>query len=114
VLERVNRRDGFSMKRPCCSSARGASFHTKHVVVLLDANSHLEYCKPSTSLNRVILTTRTTFAFDACFVWKLAPLADEQNGFFHRISINAIEHVFNVVNPYLALCNSKLIVFKHC
>jgi hypothetical protein len=27
-------------------------------------------------------TTRTTVAFDACFVWKLAPLADEQSGFF--------------------------------
>jgi hypothetical protein len=27
-------------------------------------------------------TTRPTFAFDACFVWKLAPLADEQSGFF--------------------------------
>jgi hypothetical protein len=27
-------------------------------------------------------TTRTTFTFDACFVWKLAPLADEINGFF--------------------------------
>jgi hypothetical protein len=27
-------------------------------------------------------TTRTTFAFDACFVWKLAPLADERSGFF--------------------------------
>jgi hypothetical protein len=27
-------------------------------------------------------TTRTTFAFDACFVWKLAHLADERSGFF--------------------------------
>jgi hypothetical protein len=27
-------------------------------------------------------TTRTMFAFDACFVWKLAPLADERGGFF--------------------------------
>jgi hypothetical protein len=27
-------------------------------------------------------TTRTTFAFDACFVWKLTPLADEGSGFF--------------------------------
>jgi hypothetical protein len=27
-------------------------------------------------------TTRPTFAFDACFVWKIAPLADERNGFF--------------------------------
>jgi hypothetical protein len=26
-------------------------------------------------------TTQTTFAFDACFVWKLAPLADERSGF---------------------------------
>jgi hypothetical protein len=49
--------------------------------------------------------TRTTFAFDACFVWKLAPLADERNGIFHRIfiaTIDAIEHVFNVANSYLA------------
>jgi hypothetical protein len=49
--------------------------------------------------------TRTTFAFDACFVWKLlAPLSDELNGIFHRIStatIVAIEHVFNVANSYL-------------
>jgi hypothetical protein len=29
-LDRVNRRDGFSMKKPLRSSARGASFHTKH------------------------------------------------------------------------------------
>jgi hypothetical protein len=48
VLDRVNRRDGFSMKKPFRSSARGASFHTKHAlnvnvgrVVLLDANSYL-------------------------------------------------------------------------
>jgi hypothetical protein len=27
-------------------------------------------------------TSRTTFAFDACFVWKLAVLTDEQSGFF--------------------------------
>jgi hypothetical protein len=27
-------------------------------------------------------TTRTTFAFDVCFVWKLAPLAVERSGFF--------------------------------
>jgi hypothetical protein len=49
--------------------------------------------------------TRTTFTFDACFVWKLAPLAEERNGFFHRISnatIDALEHVFNVANSYLA------------
>jgi hypothetical protein len=48
VLDRVNRRDKFSMKKPLRSSARGASFHTKHAsnanvgrVVLLDANSYL-------------------------------------------------------------------------
>jgi hypothetical protein len=29
-LDRVNRRDRFSMKKPLRSSARGASFHTKH------------------------------------------------------------------------------------
>jgi hypothetical protein len=29
-LERVNRRERFSMKKPLRSSARGASFHTKH------------------------------------------------------------------------------------
>jgi hypothetical protein len=27
-------------------------------------------------------TTRMTFAFDTCFVWKLASLADERSGFF--------------------------------
>jgi hypothetical protein len=48
VLDRVNRRDGFSMKKPFRSSAGGASFYTKHAknanfaqVVLLDANSAL-------------------------------------------------------------------------
>jgi hypothetical protein len=30
VLDHVNRRDRFSMKKPLRSSARGASFHTKH------------------------------------------------------------------------------------
>jgi hypothetical protein len=51
VLDRVNRRDRFSMKKPLRSSARGASFHTKHAsnanvgrVVLLDANSYLALC----------------------------------------------------------------------
>jgi hypothetical protein len=37
-------------------------------------------------------TTRTTFAFDVCFVWKLAPLADEQNGFFIE---NPSRHITN-------------------
>jgi hypothetical protein len=43
--------------------------------------------------------TRTTFAFDACFVRNLLPLADERKCFFHRIfiaTIDAIEQVFNV------------------
>jgi hypothetical protein len=51
VLDRVNRRDRFSMKKPLRSSARGASFHTKHLsnakavrVALLDANSYLALC----------------------------------------------------------------------
>jgi hypothetical protein len=45
--------------------------------------------------------------FDACFVWKLAPLANERNDFFHRKSISAtdaVEHVIQVANSYLALC----------
>jgi hypothetical protein len=44
VLDRVSRRDRFSMKKPLCSSAKGASFHIKHAsnanvvrVVSLDA-----------------------------------------------------------------------------
>jgi hypothetical protein len=48
VLDSVNRRDRFSTKKPLRSSARGASFHTKHAlnanvvrIVLLDANSYL-------------------------------------------------------------------------
>jgi hypothetical protein len=48
VLDRVTRCDTFSMKKPLRSSARGASFHTKHAsnanvvrVVLLGANSYL-------------------------------------------------------------------------
>jgi hypothetical protein len=51
-------------------------------------------------------TTRTTFAFFACLVWKLAsPASNKRNGIFHRISIatiDAIEYVFNVQNSYLA------------
>jgi hypothetical protein len=42
-------------------------------------------------------TTRTTFAFDECFVWKLAPVADEESDFF--ITILFLEVVtFEVVN----------------
>jgi hypothetical protein len=41
--------------------------------------------------------------FDECFVWKLAPLADEQSDFFISIAtIDVIEHVLNVANSYLA------------
>jgi hypothetical protein len=53
-------------------------------------------------------TTRMNFAIDACFVWKLAPLADERNGIFHRISIatiDATEHVFNMANSYWSCWN---------
>jgi hypothetical protein len=46
MLDRVNRRDGYSMKKVFRSSARGASLHTKYAsnanvvrAVLLDANS---------------------------------------------------------------------------
>jgi hypothetical protein len=56
-------------------------------------------------------TTPTTFAFDACFVWKLAPLADERGGFLYRKSIttiDAIEHVLSVANSYLAYRSLKL------
>jgi hypothetical protein len=58
VLDRVNRRDRFSMKKPVRSSARGASFLTKHasnanvVRCQLDANSYLAFCTeivPATS-----------------------------------------------------------------
>jgi hypothetical protein len=51
-------------------------------------------------------TTRMTFEFNTCFVWKLAPPADELNSFFHKISIatiDVIEHIFNVANSYLTL-----------
>jgi hypothetical protein len=48
VLDLVNRRDGYSMKKQFRSSTRGTSFHTKDAsnanvgrVVLLDANSYL-------------------------------------------------------------------------
>jgi hypothetical protein len=51
MLDRVNRRDRFSTKKPLRSSARGASFHSKHAsnanvdrVVLLDANTYLALC----------------------------------------------------------------------
>jgi hypothetical protein len=48
-------------------------------------------------------STRMTFAFDACFVWKLASLANERSGFFHIKSIakiDAIEQVLNDANSY--------------
>jgi hypothetical protein len=60
LLDRVNRRDRFSMKKPRRSSARGASFHTNASntnvvrVVLLDTNSYLAQSRPSTSLQRLI------------------------------------------------------------
>jgi hypothetical protein len=54
VLDRVNRRYRFSMKKPLRSSTRGASFHTKHAsnanvdrVVSLDANSFLAHWSQS-------------------------------------------------------------------
>jgi hypothetical protein len=37
--------------------------------------------RPSTSLHRVLLLERR-LRFDASFVWKLSPLADERNGFY--------------------------------
>jgi hypothetical protein len=50
VLDHVNRRDTFSIKKPFLSSARGAGFPTKQAsnvnvvrVVLLDVNSYLAY-----------------------------------------------------------------------
>jgi hypothetical protein len=58
-------------------------------------------------------TTRTTFASDACFVWKLTPLVEERNHFFHRIAtIDAIEQVFNVGNSYLSL-RYRAVPFEH-
>jgi hypothetical protein len=75
------------MKHACVRDPRaGANPHDrKKALILLDA-----------------------FAFDACFVWKLAPLADERNSFFYRISIATIDaieysYVFNVAKSYLAL-----------
>jgi hypothetical protein len=56
-------------------------------------------------------STRTTFAFDACFVWELTPLADERNCFFHRISIvtiDAIEHVLNVASSWRTSVNTEI------
>jgi hypothetical protein len=54
------------------SSVRGASFHSKLVLSTLNA----KYKFASSNI------IRTTFAFHACFEWKLAPLADERSGFF--------------------------------
>jgi hypothetical protein len=54
MLDRVNRRDGFSMKKQFRSSARGASFHTKHAsnakvcrVVSLVVNHRLSINRPT-------------------------------------------------------------------
>jgi hypothetical protein len=51
-------------------------------------------------------TTRTTSAFDACFVWKLAPLADERSSFFIenlwlRLTRSSM-YLKNVANSYFA------------
>jgi hypothetical protein len=49
-------------------------------------------------------TTRTTFAFDACFVWKLAPLADERCSFFMenrsvgQVRVCNVKYVLDHVN----------------
>jgi hypothetical protein len=69
--------------------------------VLNVPNSYMAYKEPSMSLHRVIITTRRTFAFDACFVWKLAPLADERSGFF--IENLSQEYEKADANSYLAL-----------
>jgi hypothetical protein len=65
-------------------------------------------------------TTRTTFMFDAFFVWELTPLTDERTAFFieypsRQLTRYAIERVLNVVNSYLALkasTDSFVLVFK--
>jgi hypothetical protein len=44
------------------------------LVILLVPSAKYEFASSN--------TTRPTFAFDACFVWILAPLADERSGFF--------------------------------
>jgi hypothetical protein len=70
----------------------------------LTGGKPIAFSVPSTSLHRVN-STRTTFAFDAYFVWQITPLAGELNGFCHGIfivTIDAIECVFNVANSYLA------------
>jgi hypothetical protein len=59
-----------------------------------------EYCDQSAKYEFASSnTTRTAFVFDACFVWKLTPLADERNGIVHRISIATI----NAIDTYLTL-----------
>jgi hypothetical protein len=60
------------------------------------------HCDLSAKYEFASSNERTTFAFDACFVWKLAPLADERVGFFIENQNDAIEHVLNVANSYLA------------
>jgi hypothetical protein len=47
-------------------------------------------------------TTRTMIAFDACFVWKIAPLADEQSGFF----IESLSRRLTLSSTYLTLQNN--------
>jgi hypothetical protein len=75
--DHVNRRDGFSMKKPFLWSARGASFHTKHAtnvnvvrVVLLDANSYLAYCSFFIIFCRIIFHC-TTSKFELKIVYLL-------------------------------------------
>jgi hypothetical protein len=88
VLDCVNRRDRFPMKKPLCSPARGASFHTKHAsnvnvvqVVLLDANSYLAY-----------VTESVKFGNNACGVRSV-------NFLLHTVYAN------DILNEYLIKIN---------
>jgi hypothetical protein len=59
ALDRVNRREGYSMKKPFRSSARGASFHTKHT-----ANAYIDRIK--TNVYLVVNVIKQKFVI---FIW---------------------------------------------
>jgi hypothetical protein len=90
VLHPVNRCDRFSMIKPLRSSARGASFHTKHAsnanvvrVVLLDSKSTWHSEKQCTLLPSTSAMQKN--------VYFLPPLAGRRGGEGHNMTSSHID-----------------------
>jgi hypothetical protein len=84
MLDRVNRRDRFFMKKPLRSSARGASFHTKHA-------SNARYVRVVITRCKLILGTLNTFPWFGLYngnvcrskrKWRVCPVQSLTNSLF--------------------------------